>query len=118
MPYHTDNIDTIKEAIIYRFTQPASYKLAAEKYKLRSDTMLKQFVNTMIQLGALKNNTGEVVTCSREIHIFFKDKNTTLNDRAVYTKKFKEYIYAYSRPKMGRKRIKKTQQSSCVTKKK
>ena len=36
----------------------------------------------------------------------------------MYTTKFKEYIHAYSRPKMRRKRIKKTQQSSCVRKKK
>ena len=80
--------------------------------------MLKQFVNKMIEQGALKDNTGEVVTKSRPIEIFFKDKDTTLHDKEMYTTKFKEYIYSYSRPKMGRKRIKKTQQSSCVRNKK
>ena len=117
MPYLTDNIDTIKEAIIYRFTKQASYKLAATKYGLKSDSMLKQFVNTMMNQGAIKDNTGEVVTKSKIIDVFFKNHDTPLHDKEMYATKFKEFVNAYSRPKMGRKRINKTQQSSCVIKK-
>ena len=61
MSYHSNNIDAIREAIIYWFTNAATYKFAAEKYGLTLGTMLKEFVNKMIDQGAIKDNTGELV---------------------------------------------------------